>query len=192
MNGQSSLKYIIVVALAIGSILGIGGSMVEVGSTMQRLFWEISSLGLIAGLILYARSPQVSGDVFVSSGFVIVAIAEAIMSSGTALGEQGAQASFGAGMALYVPGLIIVACSAYFALWVRIAGTLSAIAFAIAAFGIFSGEVVLAASTFPSAGYALLTVANIGWIVALFRNKVTARTNGMPMPIKKEARIRVN
>jgi hypothetical protein len=171
MNAQtsSSLKYFIVIGLAIGSILGIGGSMAEAGSTMQKLFWEISSLGLITGLILYARSPQVSGDVFVSSGFVILAIAEAIMSGGTPLGEQAGQATFGAGMMLYVPGLFVIACSSYFALWVRAACVLSAIAFLIAAYTIFSGEVVLATTTFPSAGYALLTIANIGWIVTLIR-----------------------
>jgi hypothetical protein len=170
MNAQpsSSLKYIIVLGLAVGSIFGIGGSMVEAGSTMQKLFWEISSLGLITGLILYARSPQVSGDVFVSSGFVIIAIAEAVMTAGTPLGEQGGQATFGAGMALYAPGLFVIACSAYFALWVRAACALSAIAFLIAAYSIFAGEVVLATTTFPSAGYALLTLANIGWIVRLF------------------------
>lgn len=164
MNTKSTVKYLIVIGFIIGAGLGLGGSMSTPGSTMQKVVWEISSLGLIMASILYARTSPMSGDVLASSGLVILAIAEAVMSGGTLLGESGSQATFGAGMALYGPALILIAVSSYFALWIRGAAALSAIAFLIGAMKIFTGEVTPSSSMFPSAGYMLMTLATIGWI----------------------------
>ena len=169
MNSQSSVKYFIAIGFVLASGLGLGGSMSTPGSTMQKLLWEISSMGLIMAAILYARTSPLGGDVLASAGFVILAIAEAVMSGGTLLGESGSQATFGAGMALYGPALILIAVSSYFAIWIRGAAALSAIAFLIAAMKIFTGEAVTSSSMFPSAGYMLLTVATIGWIWTVLR-----------------------
>jgi len=168
MNSQSPAKYFIAIGFLLGAVLGFGGSMVEAGSTMQKCMWEISSLGLIMAAILYARTPIMSGDIFASSGFVILAIAEAIMSSGTLVGEA-SQATFGAGTGLYGPALILIAMSSFFAMWIRGAAALSGIAFLIVAGKIFSGEMVGYSSPFPSAGYALLTLATLGWVWTVLR-----------------------
>src|SRR5207244_4349734 len=110
-------------------------------------------------------------DVFASSGFVILAIAEATISGGTVVGEA-SQATFGAGMGLYAPALILIALSPFFAIWIRALSALSAIAFLITAGKIFTAETVSATSTFPSAGYMLMTVAMIGWIWTVLRKQM--------------------
>ena len=161
----------IVIGFATGAILGIAGSQVT-SANIQSTLYEISSLGLITAAMLTGIRLLRSGSSSVAAGFLTLAIAEAIMSSGTALGQIGGQASFGAGMALYGPALLMINVPMILPLWVRAAGILSCIAFLIAGFMIFSGEQVLPVATLPTVGYTLLTVSIIGWIYCVVKKKI--------------------
>jgi hypothetical protein len=93
-----------------------------------------------------------------SAGFIVLAIAEGVMSSGTADPGSGNMASFGAGVALYVPGLFMISLPKGFPVWIRVIGVLASIPFAIAGAKIFMGEQVPSISMFPTIGYSLLTI----------------------------------
>ncbi|MBI4417905.1 MAG: hypothetical protein HY563_03945 [Ignavibacteriales bacterium] len=156
-------RYLPATGLAIGALFGVAGSFVT--GTTQGILWEISSLGLIIGAILLAGRSGRNGEDEVAAGFVLLAIAEAVMSGGTAAGLSGSQAAFAAGTALYVPALLFIGGPKSYPVWVRLAGILAAIPFAITAFRIYAGGEVLPGSELPSAGYGLLTIAMIGWIL---------------------------
>ena len=55
--------------------------------------------------------------------------------------------------------------------FVRFTGVAASIPFAIAAAKIFLGEQVLSTSPLPGAGYGLLTITIIGWILIILKKK---------------------
>ena len=156
------------IGLAIGAIFGMSGSFIT-EPTLQIALYEISSIGLTAALVLLAVKFIRAEKDFLSTGFLLLAIAEAIMTTGSALGAVGGQPSFGAGMALYVPALLFISIPKEFPLWTRLTGIAASIPFAIAASKIFMGEEVLSTSALPGAGYGLLTLTIVGWIIVLLR-----------------------
>jgi hypothetical protein len=158
------------IGLAVGSGFGLAGSMVQ-EATLQNTLWEISSVGLIfACVLLFVKYYRASKD-FIAAGFLLLGIAEAVMSSGTAAGLVGAQPSFGAGMHLYLPALLLISVPKFYAIWIRLAGIAACVPFMITASSIFSGNQVLATSPLPGTGYGILTIAMIGWIITLLREK---------------------
>lgn len=164
------------VGLAIGAVLGMTGSLTG-DESLRIIFYEISSVGLTAACILLGVRYLREKNDLIASGFLLFGVAEAVMSSGTALGDMGGQASFGAGLALYVPAILLISLPARFPVLARITGSLAAIPFGIAAFKIFLGETVLSTSAFPGAGYGMLTLTIIVWIITLLKEKDATRLN---------------
>jgi len=165
------MNYIIAIGFAIGAALGMAGSMVKDVIT-QMMLYEISSIGLIVATVLISGKYAKENSEFVAAGFILLAIAEAVMSAGTAANTlSGSQPSFGAGMALYVPSVLLISIPNKFAFVIRVTGTLASIPFAIASTKIFLGEQVPSTSLFPSIGYALLTITIVGWIWTIFRKQ---------------------
>jgi hypothetical protein len=160
------------IGLAIGAIFGIAGSIFT-APVSQIVLYEISSIGLTAACALLAVKFIRAGKDFVATGFLLLAIAEAVMTAGAALGQLGAQPSFGAGMALYVPAFLFISIPTTFPIWARFTGLAASVPFGIAAATIFSGGEVLSTSALPGAGYGLLVASIIGWILTLLRKETT-------------------
>ena len=165
---KSNLNRIASAGLLAGALFGIAGSIFT-SPVAQIILYEISSVGLIAGCALLTIKFIIEKNEFIASGFLILAIAEAVMSGGTASGQIAGQPSFAAGMALYVPGFIMIGFSKGFQLWSRITIIAASIPFLIAASIIFSGGQVLSTSPLPGAGYTLFSITIIGWVIFLFR-----------------------
>ncbi len=174
---NKKLNLIASVGLAIGAFFGMAGSIFT-SPVLQILLYEISSVGLTAGSILLAVKFLQQKNDFLSSGFLLLAIAEAVMSAGAAAGQVDSQPSFAAGMALYVPAFLLIGFAKGFPVWTRVTIVTAAVPFLIAASIIFSGGQVLSTSAFPGAGYGLLTVTIVGWIIFLIReNKSQLQAN---------------
>ena len=165
---NKKLNIIASAGLITGALFGLAGSIFT-SPQLQILLYEISSVGLIAACALLAIKFLNLKMEFIASGFLLLAIAEAVMSGGTAFGQISGQPSFGAGMALYVPAFLLIGFSKGFPLWTRITIIASAIPFLISASIIFSGGQVLSTSPLPSAGYTLFTLAIAGWVIFLLR-----------------------
>lgn len=164
-------KYIIAaIGLAIGVIFGLSGSIVA-DPTATIALYEISSVGLTAGAVILTLLFYRDKEDLAASGFLLFAIAEAVMSGGNAAGAVGGQAAFGAGMALYVPAFLLISTSKRFLLWNRISGMATAIPFTIAAAIIFTGGEVLPSNPLAGAGYGLLSLTIAGWIYTLVGKK---------------------
>ena len=162
------MRYLTAVGLAVGASFGLLGSFLGPGPA-QNGSWEISSVGLIVGAALSASRLARNGEDHAAIGFALLAVAEAIMSSGTAAPPAGAMAAFGAGVALYVPALLLISVPRVFPTWARIAGIAAAAPFLVEAVLVFDNRPQPQTGSLPSAGYALITVAIVGWIVHVLR-----------------------
>ena len=159
------------IGLAIGAILGMSGSIFTDPEHLQISLYEISTVALTTACAVLAIKFLRSNNDWLATGFLLFAIGEAVMSGGTAAGQVAGQPSFAAGMALYVPSLLLISIPKGFPLWTRITGILASVPFLIAASKIFLGDQVLSTSLFPGIGYGLLTITIVGWIWTLVREK---------------------
>ncbi|MCB0792443.1 MAG: hypothetical protein H6595_04770 [Flavobacteriales bacterium] len=162
--------------LATGALFGVGGSLMHT-PVWREFLYEISSVGLVVGAALLTVRYLMAGDAAAAAGFLVLAIGEAVMSGGTVAEPGAARASFGAGMALYVPALVLVGLSRSFPLWVRIVGVLAGAPFLLAAAKIFLDGPVFSTDALPGAGYGLLTLTIVGWIATILR-RTPVKDNG--------------
>lgn len=168
---NQSEKILSSIGLGIGAVFGVCGSIFSEPPVLQTVFYEISSIGLTAATAFLAVKFLREQNDFIATGFLLFAIAEAIMTVGTPSGQVGGQPAFGAGMAMYVPGLLFISIPSGFPILVRITGIAAAIPFTIAAAKIFTGEQVLSTTPLPGAGYGLLIITIIGWVWTIWRKK---------------------
>ena len=171
---ESSMPYriLIVVGLAVGAVLGLGGNFIHVGPA-QNVVYTISSLGIIMGSALLAAWFARQGRDTVAVGFALLALAESISLSGIFLLASvptfpGAY-TFAAGVALYAVALPLVSVTPAFPLWTRIIGTLAAIPFATYSLLWLLGRSPAPSGPIASFGYILLTVAIVGWMITVLR-----------------------
>jgi len=122
-----------------------------------------------AAALLAVKYFRMGNDV-VAGGFLVFAIGEGVLVSGTAAGPAGSIPSFAAGTALWGIALLLVSIPKLFAAPIRILGVVSAILFIITPARIFWGEQLLpTAPPLPSYAYPLLVATFIGWIWTLWR-----------------------
>ena len=166
MKRNSNL--LVAIGLGMGVVFGLLGSILT-HPQVKFGFYEISSVGLTVGCVLLGIRYLHENRDWLSAGFFLFGIGEAVMSSGNALGDVGGQAAFGAGIALYVPAFLLISLPGHFPKLVRILGMLASIPFLIGSVYIFMGEAVYSSSPIMGAGYGLLSLTIIGWIVHLLR-----------------------
>jgi hypothetical protein len=140
---------------------------------IQALLWAIDGAGLVMAAALLALKYFRTGDDLVSGGFLVFAIAEAVLMSETAAGPTASVPAFAAGTALWAVALLLISIPRQFVLPVRLLGLVSAILFAIISARIFWGEQLLPTSApLPFYAYPFLVMTFMGWIWSLLREKV--------------------
>jgi len=157
--------------LVIGAVFGMAGTIVA-QPNVQAILWAIDSAGLVMACALLALKFLKKDREIVAAGFVVFAIGEGVLLSGTAAGAIASVPSFAAGTALWATALMLISAPGEFPLWVRLAGVVASILFAITAARIFWGEQLLpTASPLPFFAYPFLVVTFAGWISVLLRGK---------------------
>jgi hypothetical protein len=137
---------------------------------VRSSLWALDSIGLIIATSLLALKYFRLGSDFVASGFMVFAIGEAVMLSGTAADLRGSIPAFAAGTACWSAALCLVSGPAQFPILVRIIGVIAAILFAITSGTIYSGHALSPISTpLPSFAYPFLVLTFAGWIWTLMR-----------------------
>ena len=159
------------IGLVIGAVLGMLGTMVS-SATVRDISWAIDSSALVMATSLLALKFFRKGCDVVAAGFLVYAIGEAVMLSGTANSLEASVPAFGAGVALWSVALLLVSTPNVLATWVRLVGIVAAILFGITAIRIFAGTYLSPiASPLPYFGYPFLVLTFIGWIWTLLREK---------------------
>ena len=169
LNMKSPINIVASVGLALGAVFGMAGTFVA-QPNLQAPLWAIDGAGLVMAAALLALKYFRAGNDVVAAGFLVFAIAEAVMLSGTAAGPAASVPSFAAGTALWATALLLISIPSLFAAPIRLLGLLSAILFAITAIRIFWGEQLLpTAAPLPFYAYPFLVMTFIGWIWSLLR-----------------------
>jgi hypothetical protein len=164
MANQRANRVATIVAFIVWVVFGqIGGAAGP--SVLQNLTWAISSMGLVTGCALsMIRLMREERDV-VAAGFATLAIGGAVIWSG----GPGSATSLGAAMIFFAPGLLLISAPAAQPIVSRAAGAVAAMLFATHAGIWLSGRPISATDRVSIAGYVAMTVAVIGWTVALVR-----------------------
>jgi hypothetical protein len=168
-NMKTESKVVAITGLALGAIFGLLGT-VATSQNLRAAAWGLDGTGIVAATALLAVSHFRKGDECVAAGFLVFAIGEGVILSGTAATLVGSVPSFGAGAALWSAGLLLTSIPKEFASWIRVAGTIGAVLFAITAARIFCGEeLVPIASPLPFFAYPFLVLTLLGWIWTLMK-----------------------
>ena len=114
------------IGLALGGVFGLLGTIVT-ESNLRAASWGIDSVGLVVATALLSLKYFRNGNDIVAAGFLVFAIGEGVMLSGTATTLEGSVPSFAAGTALWAAALLLTSVPAAFAGWVRLAGIIGAI-----------------------------------------------------------------
>ena len=142
---KNPINIVAAFGLALGAVFGMAGTFVS-QPHIQALLWAIDGAGLVMAAALLTLKYFRAGHDLVAGGFLIFAIAEAVLMSGTAAGPAASVAGFAAGTALWALALLLISIPRQFALPVRPLGLVSAILFGIIAARIFGGEQLLPTS----------------------------------------------
>jgi hypothetical protein len=168
---KNLLNIVASVGLALGAVFGMAGTMVA-QPNLRNISWGIDSAGLVMASSLLTLKFFRKGNDIVGAGFLVFAIGEGVMLSGTAAGLAGSIPAFAAGTSLWATALLLVSIPKEFAIWVRLAGIASSILFAIVALRIFWGEPLSPiASPLPYFAYPFLVLTFLGWIWTLLSER---------------------
>ena len=159
------------IGLALGGVFGMIGTLVP-QANVRNISWAIDSIGLIIATSLLSLKYFRKGSDFAAAGFLIFAIGESVMLSGTSGTLESSVPAFAAGTACWAAAMALVGAAGEFAAWVRIVGIIAAALFAITSVSIFWGEPLTPlASPLPFFAYPFLVLTFAGWIWSLLREK---------------------
>jgi hypothetical protein len=157
------------IGLVLGGVLGMAGTMVT-QQNIRAIAWGIDGTALVVATCLLAIRYFRKGSDCVAAGFLVYAIGEGVMLSGTAGTLEASVPSFAAGTAMWAAGLLLTSIPREFALWTRTASIVGGVLFAIVAVKIFLGAQVLPiTSPLPYFAYPFLVLSFAGWIWSLLK-----------------------
>lgn len=167
----TTLNRIAAAGLAVGAAFGLAGTLVT-SPDLQASLWAIDSVGLVIATSLLTLKYLRAGSELVAGGFLVFAIGEGVLLSGTAAGPRGSVPAFAAGIALWAAALVLISAPQRFSVWLRLLGTIAAALFAITAGRIYAGESLLPTSSpLPFFAYPFLVATLLGWAWMLLREE---------------------
>jgi hypothetical protein len=132
--------------------------------------WAIDSVGLVIATSLLTLKYYRAGADVVAGGFLVIAIGEGVLLSGTAAGPSGSVPAFAAGIAMWAAALALVSAPRVLPSWLRVLGVAAACLFAVTAGRIYAGEALLPTSSpLPFFAYPFLVATLLGWAWTLMR-----------------------
>jgi hypothetical protein len=157
--------------LLVGAVFGLAGTLVA-SPTLQASLWAIDSVALVVATSLLALRYFRAGVDALAAGFLVFAIGEGVLLSGTAAGPAASVPAFAAGTALWAAALILISAPPRLPWWLRMLGGSAAGLFAITAGSIYAGAALLPTSSpLPFVAYPFLVATLLGWAWVLLRAK---------------------
>ena len=155
--------------LLVGAVFGLAGTFVA-SPTLQASLWAIDSVGLVIATSLLALRYFRAGVDVVAAGFLVFAIGESVLLSGTAAGPAASVPAFAAGVALWAAALALISAPRLLPWWARGLGGGAACMFAVTAGRIYAGEALLPTSSpLPFFAYPFLVATLLAWAWVLLR-----------------------
>ena len=116
-----TLNRIAAVGLLVGAGFGLAGTLVT-SPNLQASLWAIDSVALVIATSLLTLKYFRAESELVSAGFLVFAIGEGVLLSGTAAGPRGSVPAFAAGIALWTAALALISAPARLPGWLRLLG----------------------------------------------------------------------
>jgi hypothetical protein len=155
--------------LMVGAVFGLAGTLVA-SPTLQASLWAIDSVGLVVATSLLTLKYSRAGVDVLAAGFLVFAIGEGVLLSGTAAGPAASVPAFAAGTALWAAALTLISAPPRLPWWLRVLGGSAACLFAITAGRMYAGAALLPTSSpLPFVGYPFLVATFLGWAWTLVR-----------------------
>jgi hypothetical protein len=166
------LRVVASIGLGVGGALGMAGTFAP-SDSLRGLAWGIDGIALVMACSLLTLRFFRMGQEIVAAGFLVFAIGESLLVSGSAMDLARSAPSFGGGVGLWAAGLILISAPRVFPMAVRLLGLAAALLFAATAFRIFAGAQIMALSQpLPFFAYPVLVATFVGWIVTLLKDGV--------------------
>jgi hypothetical protein len=147
----------------VGAVFGLAGTFTA-SWRVQASLWAIDSVALVVATSLLALRYFRTGADVVAGGFLVFAIGEGVLLSGTAAGPAASVPAFAAGTALWAAALALISAPPLLPGWLRVLGGVAACLFAITAGLIYAGEALLPTSSpLPFFAYPFLVAVLLGW-----------------------------
>ena len=157
--------------LLVGAAFGLAGTFAA-SPTLQATLWAIDSVGLVLATTLLAIKCLRAGADLAAAGFLVFAMGESVLVSGTAAGPSGSVPAFAAGAALWATALVMISAPRLLPAWLRALGIVAAVLFAVTAARLFAGEPLLPTSSpLPFFAYPFLVANLLGWAWTLCRTR---------------------
>ncbi len=171
---RKRLDQIAASGLGIGAVFGMAGTFAA-SASLRQAFWTLDGVALVVACALLTMKYYRRGCDAVAAGFLVFAIGEGLLLSGTAAGLAASASSFGGGVALWSAGLLLISIPREFPSWVRAAGVVGALLFAVVAVRISWGAPLLPTSApLPFDAYPVVVATFIGWILSILKPEPAA------------------
>jgi hypothetical protein len=170
---ERALNRIAALGLVVGAAFGLAGTLAG-SSHLQASLWAIDSVGLVIATALLTLKYFRAGADMVAAGFLVFAIGEGVLLSGTAAGPSGSIPAFAAGTALWAAALALISAPRQLPSWLRVLGGVAACLFAVTAARIYAGDALLPTSSpLPFFAYPFLVATLLGWAWTLTREPIS-------------------
>ena len=181
-NEDKYLSRISAGVFIIAVIFNLSGAIIANPGRTQNICWEISSLCAVAGYATIAAKLVRDGHDLVASGFAILLVAEGFAIASVSNPDRLDAATFGACIALYLPGFLIIGIFSHFKWWTRLAAILLCIPFGIEAFNVLNGTKISFEHALQAIGYSLQMVVFIGLAVELLKRPLSKKSELIAKP----------
>ena len=175
MNAQrndQTLRLIAAIGLGLGGLLGMAGSFAP-SDALRGIAWGIDGTALVIASALLTVHFFRRGEDFVAAGYIVFAVGQGLIVSGSALSLSASAPSFGAGAGLWAAALLLISLPRVFPVPVRLLGIAAALMFAATAGQIFYGVPLDPKSEpLPFFAYPIFVATLFGWIWALLKGRM--------------------
>lgn len=170
-SSNRNLDRIAAGGLLVGAVFGLAGTFAT-SWHVQASLWAIDSVALVIATSLLTLRYLRAGAEIVAAGYLVFAIGEGVLLSGTAAGPAASVPAFAAGTALWAAALALISAPPLLPGWLRVLGGAAAGMFAITAGRIYAGEALLPTSSpLPFFAYPFLVATLLGWAWVLLREQ---------------------
>lgn len=178
MNDQSrntTLCRMAAIGLGLGGSLGLAGSFAP-SDALRGLAWGIDGIALVVASALLTIHYLRRGEDMVAAGFIVFAVGQGLVVSGSAMSLTASAPSFAAGAGLWAAALLLISAPRSFPLVVRMLGMVAAVLFAATAVQVFYGVPLHPKSEpLPFFAYPLFVATLGGWIWTILRAKPVSK-----------------
>ena len=136
---DSRLRLIAAIGLVVGAVLGVTGTFAP-SASLRGLSWGLDGTALIVAAALLTIHHVRRGNDVAAAGFLVFAVGQGLILSGTAMDLVASAPSFAAGVGLWAASLVLVSADRVMPPVVRAVGLVGSLLFAVVAVQIFSGR----------------------------------------------------